>query len=412
MNIPDLHGVRITLGVTGGIAAYKSAELVRLLVKARAEVQVVMTAAATEFITPLTLQALSGNAVKTTLLDEQAERGMGHIELARWTQLLVIAPATADFIATLNAGLAGDLLSTLCLTTQAPIALAPAMNEKMWANPITQANIKTLQARLPLLRLMGPASGEQACGDVGYGRMLEPEEQLQQIVELSSPRQLVNKKIVITAGPTQEPLDPVRFLSNYSSGKMGFALAAACARQGAAVTLISGPVNLPVPAGVDCTRVQSAEQMLQASLDALPKCDVFLAAAAVADYRPVSVASQKIKKAKKANEISLQLVENPDILAQVARHALRPRWVIGFAAETEAIKEGARQKLSQKNIDAIVANDVSRSDVGFAADDNEILFISRTSVAAFGPAPKAQVATFIIQQLLSLEHHATANTPT
>ena len=400
-----LKDKRILVGITGGIAAYKSADLVRQLIKAGAEVRVVMTPAACEFITPLTLQALSGHPVSRSLLDESAEMGMGHIELARWADLMLIAPATADFIARLNAGMANDLLSTLCLATQAPIALAPAMNEKMWLNPLTQANLSRLQSILPTLRTFGPASGEQACGDLGYGRMLEPIELVQLTTTQFQTPVLNGKHLVITAGPTREAIDPVRYLSNHSSGKMGFALAEQAARMGASVTLISGPVTLPTPAGVTRIDVTSAEQMLQAAEQSLNGCDAFIATAAVADYRPSDTAAQKLKKGE-ADLSRIELTENPDIVATIARHSNRPARVIAFAAETQDLEAYAQRKLDKKQVDAVVANDVSRADIGFGSDQNEVLWVTRNQSQPFGPDTKTAVATFILEQLMTLDTSA------
>lgn len=403
MTVSSLQNKHIIVGITGGIAAYKSADLVRQFVKAGAEVRVVMTPAAKEFITPLTLQALSGNPVSHSLLDESAEMGMGHIELARWADLLVVAPASADFIARMNAGMANDLLSTLCLATDAIIALAPAMNEKMWHNASTQQNVASLTARFPELNVFGPAAGEQACGDVGYGRMLEPLEILALSTEVFSEKKLQGKSVVITAGPTQEAIDPVRYLSNHSSGKMGYALASVAAKLGADVTLISGPVNLPTPQGVKRIDVRSATDMLEAALENLDRCDTFIGTAAVADYRPAERADQKIKKDGSGADREIQLVENPDIIATVAQHKNRPSCVVAFAAETQDVEAYARKKLSKKNVDAVVANDVSRSDIGFGSDQNEILFVTAHKALAFGPQTKTAVADFIFSQLIALE---------
>jgi len=408
MNLTLLKNKHIIVGITGGIAAYKSAELIRLYVKAGADVRVVMTEAAKEFITPLTLQALSGNPVNSSLLDENAEMGMGHIELARWADLLVVAPATADFIARLNAGMANDLLTTLCLATTAKIALAPAMNEKMWLNATTQVNIKSLQDRLTELMFLGPAAGEQACGDVGFGRMLEPSEIFQQSQSTLQNKTLSGKTIVITAGPTQEAIDPVRYLSNNSSGKMGFALAEAAVNAGASVHLIAGPVALATPDLVKRINVTSALEMKKAAVNELPECDIFIGTAAVADYRPDTVADQKIKKDGSGTDQMIRLIENPDIIATVAQHRERPAKVIAFAAETQNVEQYARSKLSKKNVDAVVANDVSRQDIGFGSDQNEILWVTPDTGLPFGPASKKQVAAFIIEQIVKMDvHHDT-----
>jgi phosphopantothenoylcysteine decarboxylase/phosphopantothenate--cysteine ligase len=366
-----LQNKRILLGITGGIAAYKCAELVRHYKKAGAEVHVVMTRSAQEFVTPLTLQALSGNPVHTSLLDPEAEAGMGHIELARWADLMVIAPATANFLATLAQGKGDDLLSTICLATNAPIALAPAMNQQMWFSPATQNNMNQLKAMFDPDRLlwMGPAEGEQACGDVGPGRMLEPEQILELSAAFFKEGAFTGKHVVITAGPTQEAIDPVRYISNHSSGKMGYALAQAAAEQGARVTLISGPTNLPCPDRVERVDVKSAEQMLEASLQRITDTDVFIASAAVADYRPSEIAEHKIKKVDGEDQMIIKLVKNPDIVATVAQHPQRP-FTVGFAAETRDVANYAQAKLTRKRLDMIVANDVSNTQIGFNSDNN------------------------------------------
>lgn len=360
-----LFNRNILLGVSGGIAAYKSAELVRQLQERGASVRVVMTRGAQEFITPLTLQALSGQPVHTELLDAEAEMGMGHIELARWADALVIAPATADLIARLVAGRADDLLTTVSLATAAPILLAPAMNQQMWADSATGDNISTLRKRG--IHMVGPASGEQACGDVGPGRMEQPESIADAAASLFTSSELAGKRVVITAGPTREALDPVRYISNHSSGKMGYALAAAAVDAGAITTLISGPVNLPPPDHTQVQHVQSAQQMLAASLAILPQCDIFIACAAVADYRPEVTQQQKIKKS--GERISLNLVRNPDIVAAVASASERP-FTVGFAAETNDVHQYALDKMQRKKLDMIVANDVSNSSIGFNSDEN------------------------------------------
>jgi phosphopantothenoylcysteine decarboxylase/phosphopantothenate--cysteine ligase len=403
MTLSTLHNKHILVGITGGIAAYKSAELVRLFIKAGAEVRVVMTDAAQHFITPLTLQALSGNPVSRSLLDEQAELGMGHIELARWADFLIVAPVTADFIARMHAGIANDLLTTLILATEAPIALAPAMNEKMWHNPTTQHNIAALSQRLPALHWFGPGAGFQACGDIGQGRMLEPSELVARSAATFAVGPLSGQRVVITAGPTREAIDPVRYLSNNSTGKMGFALARTAARLGAQVCLIAGPVSLATPPGVERIDVLSALDMHAAASTALTQCDIFIGTAAVADYRLLSVAEQKIKKAADGGPPTLELIENPDIIAMVAHHPLRPKRVIAFAAETQNLEHFARAKLILKKVDAVVANDVSRRDIGFGAEHNEILWVSHQSALNFGPAEKTAVADFIFHQIINLD---------
>ena len=376
---------QVVLGISGGIAAYKSAELVRRLKDAGADVRVVMTRAAHEFITPLTLQALSGNPVHGDLLDPAAEAAMGHIELARWADLVLIAPATADLMARLANGRGDDLLTTLVLATDAPIALAPAMNQAMWRDPATQANLQTLLQRD--IKVYGPAAGEQACGDIGPGRMLEPTEIAARCAECFERGLLTGRHVLINAGPTREAIDPVRYLSNHSSGKMGFALAEAAAEAGARVTLVAGPVNLPTPARVDRVDVVSAADMLAACEAALP-ADLFIAAAAVADYRPASCAPGKLKKETDSDAgLTLTLIRNPDILATLAGHAQRPGFCVGFAAETDDVLGYASDKLTRKKLDLIVANDVSQPGIGFNADDNAVTLIDRS--LAQQPLPRA-----------------------
>lgn len=366
----------VLLGIGGGIAAYKSADLVRRLKERGFDVRVVMSQSAMEFITPLTLQALSGHPVASSLLDPAAEAAMGHIELARWADLVIIAPATANLLARINAGMADELITTTCLATEAPIALCPAMNQQMYRNVATQANLASLQGRG--YTLWGPASGSQACGEVGPGRMLEPLE----IAELASrffatkdvyaeqeTQPLAGQSVLITAGPTREAIDPVRYISNHSSGKMGFALAKAAADMGAAVTLVSGPVNLATPEGVTRIDVESAQNMLDAVMDNVDKKDIFIGCAAVADYRVSDIADCKIKKS--SEEMQLALVRNPDILATVASLANRP-FVVGFAAETHDVEAYARDKLKRKNLNMIAANDVSVAGLGFNADANAL----------------------------------------
>lgn len=362
----------VLLGIGGGIAAYKSADLVRRLKERGFDVRVVMSQSAMEFITPLTLQALSGHPVASSLLDPAAEAAMGHIELARWADLVIIAPATANLLARINAGMADELITTTCLATEAPIALCPAMNQQMYRNAATQANLASLQGRG--YTLWGPASGSQACGEVGPGRMLEPLE----IAELAtdffatkdvSSQPLAGQSVLITAGPTREAIDPVRYISNHSSGKMGFALAKAAAEMGAAVTLVAGPVNLATPDGVTRINVESAQNMLDTVMDNVDKKDIFIGCAAVADYRVSDIADCKIKKS--AEEMQLALVRNPDILATVASLATRP-FVVGFAAETHDVEAYARDKLKRKNLNMIAANDVSVAGLGFNADANAL----------------------------------------
>ncbi len=361
----QLVNKQIVLGVTGGIAAYKSADLVRRLREAGAEVRVVMTEGAKQFITPLTMQAVSGNPVHDNLFDLQAEAAMGHIELARWADIIIVAPATADFMAELVHGEAGDLLTTLCLATKSPIALAPAMNQQMWKNMATQANAQALQARG--VHLFGPGEGDQACGDVGPGRMLEPLELVARTAQIFTTGVLAGKRVVITAGPTQEPIDPVRYISNASSGKMGYALAEAAQEAGAEVILVSGPVNLLAPVRVKCISVISAQDMLDQVMANVNNADIFIGVAAVADYRCKEVATQKIAKSK-VESLTLALERNPDIVANVA--GLKPRpFVVGFAAETENMLDNAKAKLINKKLDMIVANQAQQS---IGADDNEV----------------------------------------
>lgn len=411
-----LAGRRILLGISAGIAAYKSAQLARLLKQAGCEVRVVMTAGAQAFITPLTLQALTGEPVRTSLLDPEAEAGMGHIELARWADIILIAPATADLMARLAQGMADDLLSTLCLASEAEKLMAPAMNQAMWRHPATQRNADRLNQ--DGWRLLGPASGDQACGDVGPGRMLEPEEIVAALIEQpaeaaasESPTQALpaqGRHIVITAGPTREPLDPVRYLSNHSSGKMGFALAAAAVELGARVTLISGPVNLTTPEGVTRIDVETALQMHETSRRLAIDSDIFIGCAAVADYRAEATAEHKIKKTEGEDVLTLRLIKNPDIIAAVAdmRDAAGGRpMVVGFAAETRDLETYAHDKLIRKRLDMIVANDVSAAGLGFGADDNAALLIWRDGEAEGGetlpPQPKLQLARAVLEQALS-----------
>ncbi|MDQ7074678.1 MAG: bifunctional phosphopantothenoylcysteine decarboxylase/phosphopantothenate--cysteine ligase CoaBC [Gammaproteobacteria bacterium] len=362
---------KIVLGVSGGIAAYKSAELVRLLKKAGAQVRVVMTANASQFVTPLTLQALSGEAVRSALFDAQAEAAMSHIELARWADLILIAPCSADLMAKLANGLADDLLSTVCLASEAPIWLAPAMNRVMWSKMVTQVNVQRLRSFG--FHLLGPGSGEQACGEVGVGRMLEPQALLAEVVEFFSPVEpfLVGVKLLITAGPTHEAIDPVRYISNRSSGKMGFALAQAAAEAGAEVSLVSGPVALATPAGVLRTEVESALQMHTAVMQQVVGQDIFIACAAVADYCLEQPSAEKIKKSSK--ELVLQLRRNADILAEVSAldEDERP-FCVGFAAETENLEQYALDKMQRKRLDLIAANWVGVEDSGFESDNNAL----------------------------------------
>ncbi len=382
---------RVLLGVTGGIAAYKSPDLVRRLVERGADVQVVMTAAAQKFITPMSFQAVSGKPTRSDLWDAAAEAAMGHIELARWAQLVLIAPASADFIARLAGGRADDLLATLCLATEAPIVLAPAMNRVMWANKATQANVDTLTARG--VRILGPASGNQACGEVGVGRMWEPVQLAESLLERpANDGLLAGLNVLITAGPTRERLDPVRYLTNRSSGKMGFAVAAAAREAGAHVTLVSGPVQLPTPAGVTRIDVESARDMYAAVHRHVAEADVFIAAAAVADFQPVTVAKQKIKK--QGVSVKLDLEPAPDIVKSVADMAKRP-FVVGFAAETNDVEENARSKLKRKKLDMIAANHVGDG-IAFDCDDNALTVLWPGGKTDVTRGPKLEVARALV----------------
>jgi phosphopantothenoylcysteine decarboxylase/phosphopantothenate--cysteine ligase len=389
---------RIVLGVSGGIAAYKAPDLVRRLRERGAEVQVVMTAGAQRFVTPTTFQAVAGREVRAELWDPAAEAAMGHIELARWAELILLAPATADLIARLASGRADDLLTTLVLATDAKVALAPAMNRLMWSHPATQANIAILRHRG--VEVLGPGRGEQACGETGDGRMLEPLDivsGVERLLPTTTSAALAGKHVLITAGPTRERLDPVRYISNRSSGKMGFALADAARVAGAEVTLVAGPVNLPTPLGVNRIDVESAAQMHAAVEAAVGVADVFIGTAAVADYRPAVVAERKIKKSGERVEIVLE--RTPDILASVAARAQRP-FVVGFAAETHDVETYARGKLESKNLDLIAANEVGDDKV-FDRDDNSLVVLSRDGRTLIGPASKQEVARDLIELIAS-----------
>ena len=397
-----LYRKRIVLGVGGGIAAYKSAELVRRLRDQGAEVRVVMTQGGREFITPLTLQALSGHPVHLDLLDAAAEAAMGHIELARWADLVLIAPATADLMARLAQGIANDLLTTLVLATDAQVALAPAMNQAMWRDPATQANATLLEQRG--IRLFGPGSGSQACGDIGLGRMLEPDELARLSADCFQRNVLDGVRLLITAGPTQENIDPVRYITNHSSGKMGFALTEAAVEAGAQVTLVSGPVFLPTPDRVQRIDVVSARDMLAACEASMP-ADILVAAAAVADYRPEVVAPHKLKKDPNSGDgLYLQMVRNPDILATLAGRPDRP-FSVGFAAETENLLEYAAGKLKAKNLDLIVANDVANPSIGFNSEENAITVIDRAlRQTAFAQTSKGKIARQLIAFIADRYH--------
>ncbi|MGL6261208.1 bifunctional phosphopantothenoylcysteine decarboxylase/phosphopantothenate--cysteine ligase CoaBC [Vibrio sp. WXL210] len=389
-----LAGKNILLGISGGIAAYKCAELTRRLSERGAQVQVVMTNAAKEFITPLTLQAVSGRPVSDSLFDPAAEASMGHIELAKWADLVLLAPATADLIARMSAGMGNDLLTTLVLATEAPVAIAPAMNQQMYGNVATQENIATMARRGAMI--WGPAAGEQACGDVGMGRMLDPMELVAHCEDFFAPKLLEGKSVTITAGPTREAIDPVRYISNHSSGKMGFALAKAARQLGADVTLISGPVSLSTPAGVRRINVESAQQMYDASLAQAPESDIFIGCAAVADYRPQTVADNKLKKVDGQDDIAISMVKNPDIIASVAHLENYRPFTVGFAAETQDVESYAQSKLERKNLDMICANDVSIAGQGFNSDDNAITVFSNEGKQSLTLASKERIASEIL----------------
>ncbi|BAU49060.1 phosphopantothenoylcysteine decarboxylase [Sulfurifustis variabilis] len=397
--MPTLANKRVLLGVTGGIAAYKSADLVRRLREAGADVRVAMTRAAGEFITPLTLQAVSGHPVHQALLDTEAEAGMSHIELARWADAVLVAPASADFIARLVLGRADDLLSALCLATAAPLAVAPAMNQQMWQNPATQSNLARLRERG--VRVFGPASGSQACGEVGPGRMLEPAELVGLAAEIFATGELDGVRVLVTGGPTWEAIDPVRGLTNRSSGKMGYAVAAAAAEAGARAVLVSGPTTLPDPDRVRTVRVVSAREMHDAVMAEIDAADIFVGVAAVADYRPVESAPRKIKK--EAERLTLDLVRNPDILADVAKR--RPDiYAVGFAAETEDLEARARAKLEAKGLDLVAANLVGRPGSGFEADTNTLLLVDRRGTTELAQAHKTALARILIHEIAQRYH--------
>ncbi len=385
---------RILLGITGGIAAYKSPDLVRRLIERGADVRVVMSAASESFITPLTLQAVSGHPVFKHLLDADAESGMGHIELARWAEMIIVAPATANFIAKMAHGKADDLLSTLILASEAERIIAPAMNQQMWQNSTTQDNVRILQNRG--VKIIGPAAGNQACGEVGPGRMTQPEDIAQQLLGDGIPQLLVGKTIIITAGPTWEAIDPVRGVTNHSSGKMGFSMACAARDYGATVVLICGPVSMETPHGIERIDVQSAQQMHDQVFNHIHRSQFFIGVAAVADYRPLQQSVHKLKK--NADEMTIKLVRNPDILAQVAKQKSKV-FSVGFAAETQNLIENAKKKLLSKNIDLIVANDVSGEDGAFGNDTNRVTLVDRHDTTALQRADKYRLAVQIIEHI-------------
>lgn len=399
----SLVNKRVLVGVTGGIAAYKTADLIRRLRDAGAEVRAVMTAGAAQFITALTLQAVSGHPVHERLLDTDAEAGMGHIDLARWADVILVAPASANFLARLAQGRADDLLTAVCLAAAVPVAVAPAMNQQMWANVATQENLRTLHAHG--VHVFGPAEGGQACGEVGPGRMLEPLDLVSQVTALFQTAELDGLTVIVTAGPTWEPIDPVRGITNRSSGKMGYAVAAAAAEAGARVLLVSGPTHLPDPPRVQTIRVTSAQEMYDAVQARLDGSHIFIGVAAVADYRVAQAAPSKIKKT--AESLTLELVRNPDILAAVAQR--RPRlYTVGFAAETDDPEQNARAKLAAKGIDLIAANRVGQG-LGFEADDNELLLVDRASDQRLPRAPKSALARALIHEI-ALRYHAKSRT--
>lgn len=396
----QLDQKNVLLGVSGGIAAYKTPDLVRKLTAKGANVRVVLTESATHFVSPLSLQAVSGNKVSTHLLDEDAEAGMGHIELARWADYFLVAPATANTIAKLAHGLADDLLTTLALATTAPVFIAPAMNQQMWIAHATTANMQTLVDRGT--HVLGPAAGEQACGDLGYGRMLEPQELADAISDFAATNDsfaalFTNKRIMITAGPTREEIDPVRYISNHSSGKMGFAIAKAAQQLGATVTLISGPVNLATPTEVARKNVISAQDMLEAVHHEITQQDIFIACAAVADYKVDKISEQKLKK--QGDDVTLCLKQNPDILKSVASLE-KPPFTVGFAAETQNVESYAKSKLEKKKLNMIAANDVSNSELGFNSDRNALIVLSRNKTQHLAPQSKDLLA----MELLKLVH--------
>ena len=387
-----LQSKKLLLIVTGGVAAYKSPEIVRKLRSAGADVRVAMTSAAQEFVTELTFQAVSGQDVFTSLFVGEADSGMGHIELARWADAIIVAPASADFISQIATGQAKDLASTICLASTSPILLAPAMNQQMWKNLATQANVKKLKQRGFFFN--GPSSGEQACGEVGPGRLAEPETFVAVVSDMFKTNHLSGSKILITAGPTQEPIDPVRYIGNRSSGLMGYCLASVAAEMSAIVTLVSGPTALPAPKGVSLIAVNTARQMFDATLRELDsKQDIFIGAAAVADYTPVKPAMKKIKKAEET--ITLEMRKNPDILAAVSQHPKRP-FTVGFAAETENLEQNALNKMKKKELNMIAANLVGLSDQGFGSSKNELFVFYKRSKSHIPRAEKPQVARSLL----------------
>ena len=393
-----LSNKRILLCVTGGIAAYKTAELTRLFKKNGAEVRIIMTQSAQEFVTPLTLQAVSGNQIHYSLLDEEAELGMGHIELAKWADVILIAPCTAESLARLAQGRANDLMSAVILASDAQLFIAPAMNVKMWEDKVTQKNLETLKLKDVLF--IGPDSGEQACGDVGEGRMSEPDFIALQIAKSFTSSVFNGKKILITAGPTKEAIDPVRYLTNNSSGKMGYALAEIAYLSGAEVNLISGPVNIKPIEGVKLININTADEMLNEVKALIANTDIFIGCAAVADFKPVDFHKSKIKKDHN-DEMSLKLIKNPDILQYASDH-MKEKLVIGFSAETDNVIENAKIKLLKKNLNMIICNDVSNKDIGFDSDDNEVHLITHDDVVKLTKTSKLKIAKQIIKSIEAL----------
>ena len=393
-----LSNKRILLCVTGGIAAYKTAELTRLFKKNGAEVRIIMTQSAQEFVTPLTLQAVSGNQIHYSLLDEEAELGMGHIELAKWADVILIAPCTAESLARLAQGRANDLMSAVILASDAQLFIAPAMNVKMWEDKVTQKNLETLKLKDVLF--IGPDSGEQACGDVGEGRMSEPDFIALQIAKSFTSSVFNGKKILITAGPTKEAIDPVRYLTNNSSGKMGYALAEIAYLSGAEVNLISGPVNIKPIEGVKLININTADEMLNEVKALITNMDIFIGCAAVADFKPVDFHKSKIKKDHN-DEMSLKLIKNPDILQYASDH-MKEKLVIGFSAETDNVIENAKIKLLKKNLNMIICNDVSDKTIGFDSNDNEVHLITHDDVIKLSKTTKLKIAKQIIKSIESL----------
>jgi phosphopantothenoylcysteine decarboxylase/phosphopantothenate--cysteine ligase len=400
-----LKDKKVLLGVSGGIAAYKAAVLARRLIDAGAEVRVAMTTSATEFISPLTMQAVSGHPVRVDLFDPEAESGMSHIELARWADLVLVAPATAGFMARLTLGLADDLLTTVCLATEAPICIAPAMNRVMWQKTVTQNHLAALKDQG--VGIFGPETGDQACGEVGVGRMMEPEQLISEIEKSMSTKRLEGVTVAITAGPTFEAIDPVRGLTNRSSGKMGYAVAQAAKAAGARVILVSGPTALPPPGGARVIDVTTADEMLARVEEILPETDIFVSVAAVSDYRPAESQPEKIKKTSQT--ITLEMVRNPDILSAVAKSSNRP-YTVGFAAETQSPVENARAKLESKHLDLIAVNHISADNPVFGADDNVLTLIGHDTVTELGSGSKTRLASRLMDAIAERYHEKNSAT--